>query len=251
MSNVPIFRRLAIVYVCALVFTQLAAAQDRTGTQQEIAGGASKRIARTDWRPSPLAVARRLIQQYEFVGVGQFLPDNFPAPDDLNPRTLILSFGVDETYTKLDLPAIEVELNSDMLIATGEQISRYEKRQKVWREFSKKGEHNKTALEELETSLKAGRLTQEEYDRRRRNLEMAERERFKQVTSLNNRMVAVLDAKSFYERGGAIRPGEKYLLAVNRTRDRVNVYELTDSVSDIYWGKELEEIAAALEDVTR
>jgi hypothetical protein len=80
---------------------------------------------------------------------------------------------------------------------------------------------------------------------------MAERERFKQVTSLNNRMVAVLDAKSFYERGGAIRPGEKYLLAVNRTRDRVNVYELTDSVSDIYWGKELEEIAAALEDVTR
>jgi hypothetical protein len=247
MSTFLISRRRALVCLYALVFAQLAAAQDRTGAQPEVAGRASEKIARTDWRPSPMALARNVLQQYEFVGVGEFLYDASPASSELNSRTLILTFQVDTTYKKPDLPAIEVELNSDMLIATGEQVSRYAKRQKVWKEFSGQGERSNNALHGLENSLKAGRLTQAEYDRRKNDLEIAERERHKQVASPSNRMIAVMDAKSFYDRGGAIRPGEKYLLAVNRTRDRVNIYELSDHDLNIFWDREREEITAALE----
>jgi hypothetical protein len=231
----------------------LSSAQQRPAalSAEELQRLNDQKIAVLNSAPTPEACARAMLEQFEFVGSGKFVIDEqLPAQrDPLLPRTEIVRFQIDRVYKGAQsLPAIQVELNSDMLAVPNEHVSAYTKRDATWQNLSQQADRNKVALVNLSRKFEQGELNEDDYARQRRNIEDAERRRVARMVALPNRRLAVIDGKTFYELGGALQGGEKYLVGLNRARDRVDIYLLEEVIdNNIYWGEQRQDLVAVLD----
>lgn len=68
---------------------------------------------------------------------------------------------------------------------------------------------------------------------------------------ISTRIVAAIHGTTFYDLGGLLKPGEKYLLAANATANRSDVYALNDAAPFIFWSDTRDEIVSALRAMPR
>lgn len=213
-----------------------------------------KKIVPLNAQPTARQRAEEMLELYEFVGRGRFvIDDELKARDVMQPRSVVVEFRIDDVYKGAEgLPSIKVELNSDMLAVPNERVSGYEKRRAAWQRLDNEGERNRVARGKLDENLKARRLTQDEYEKQRSALELAEQQRVKETLRISSRTYGLIHGKSFYDLGGSIQPGETYVLAANRARDRVDVYVLEENMNaNLYWGELGEDVTAALNQLRR
>jgi len=229
--------------------------------------------------PHPSEVARRLLDEFELVALGEFIgiPETdggtLRAPErDLDDRAsadLTIAFRIDRLY-KGEVPGeLEVVLSSDMLEVPGSGVSRYIRQGQIWSELeSERRPHVEKAWAEMREWLlsgDAGSGVVDEQEMQGQATEPFEKEdnyhekEFEYFTSIVGYMPGSLAGltyfpDSFYDRGGAISPYERYLLAINRGRDSFGLWRVSDTAdgpSRIYWGDEATEIMKQLEVLVR
>ncbi len=214
-------------------------------------------VSEVTHRPIPAqARASYLLGDYELVADGEFY--SFPAasPEELRalqPEDALLRFRIHRLYKGAAPESIEIEFVNDMLVFPGEDVSRYAMRWQILK--AKDLEPFEKQLDALERSLEAGEIDRLAYELERERLYTQIQQRFDRDGLASTRMISVLHAQTFYDLGGAIRPNERYLIGADRTLDRIHVYRLEDfhheKSQGIYWGEMREDVAAALDGLTR
>jgi hypothetical protein len=240
----------------SLMLTCFALGQDRPEgpSGEELQKYYDKKIVPLNAQPTAQQRAEAMLRLYEFVGTGRFvIDDELNARDVMQPRNVVVEFRIDDVYKGAEgLTSIKVDLNSDMLAVPNERVSGYEKRTAAWRRLDNEGERNRIARAKLDQKVKEGQLTQGEYEKQRSTLEMAEQQRVEETLRISSRTYGLIHGKSFYDLGGSIQPGETYVLAASRARDRVDVYVLEENVNaNLYWGELGEDVTAALNQLRR
>ena len=217
--------------LCLVAGPALGQAIDPNAIREEDLWKYSQRkIAILNYIPMASRRAKALLEEYELVALGELTALSEPDDNVLAPRLVISTFRIDELFKGPNgLAEVSVELISDMLAFPGENVARHEKRKQVWKGMGAQMESIKRARAALDESLGAGAITQQEYDKRRGEVDQRERTMVDANIKLASRQVAVIDGWSFYSLGGAVMPKEKYLLGLNRTKDRIDVFALEES----------------------
>lgn len=224
---------IAMILLCVSVLP-------RIGLGQEISA------MRSHWGEDvslPRNYAMDLFDHFELVADGEFYALPASTPEELRAlkyEKLRVKFRIDKIYKAEGHPtdSIDIQLVSDMLAYPGESISRYAKRQQI---MAKQAEDLKTVWEQYkaaEASYEAGEIEESEYFRvLGKYSELRQARRGRDGLSGRRRYV-VFDAQTIYDKGGAIRAGEIYLIGVNRIENDTNVYLLQEiGRSRIYWGE--------------
>ena len=65
--------------------------------------------------------------------------------------------------------------------------------------------------------------------------------------------MGAIDGNTFYDRNGAIAPGQPYLIGVNRSQGNISAYYLEEvpSINNIYWGEMRDYVLPGLVKLTR
>ena len=173
---------------------------------------------------TPKSKAMQLLDDHQLVAYGEFssIPGiTLEELRGLKSKDVRVRFNIQRLHKGEAVVSFEVELNSDMLSAPGEDGSRYAKRQSI---------------------------------RDQNRLFVLAAPRSQDFAPLSDREVSSWLGDTFYERGGVIHPDRSYLIGVNKTSDAGDVYllgELPESPSRIYWGEESDEILKELQSLTR
>ncbi len=208
--------------------------------------------------PDPEIVASILLSHYDFVADGEFydLPESTDEElKSLKHENLLVKFRIEKLYKPNGHPSdsIDVQLASDMLVFPGESASRYIKKQSI---LHKQREDLRVLLDQnraTKSLFEAGEIDYSQYVSRLGEVNALVRERKRKDGLADHHTVTIIDGGSFYDRGGAIRLGQKYLLATNEHPERTQVYVLDESqvYSISYWGKERQGLLSILADLTR
>jgi hypothetical protein len=245
--------------ICSVLCLMLACsvhAQDRPKgpSGAELQKYYDKKMVPLDAQPTARQRAQSMLELYELVATGHFVIDDaLHARDVMQPRNVVAVFRIDDVYKGAErLPSIKVELNSDMLAAPNERVSGYAKRNAAWTLLDKQGDRNRIARAELDDKLEQRQLTQDEYEKRRSALELAEQQRVNEISKISTRSYRVIHGQMFYDLGGSIQPGERYVLGANRARDRVDIYLLEENMNaNLFWGELGADVTAALNELRR
>jgi len=219
-----------------------------------------QKIAVTHWLPSPSTIAKQMLENYEFVAVGEFLDFPAEAADDaafLEPRDVIVRFNPHTVYKGDTAPGsmVDVQLNSDMLSFPREPaVSRYTKRRQVRLEQARQLKELDQQLTRLAEDLENKRIAQQTFRDEQTALLARREELIARSLATGTRRVAVIDGESFYDLGGVIRPDTRYLVGLNRTGENIPTYlleEFATSTSNIVWGETFDEVVPVLSDPAR
>ena len=203
---------------------------------------------------SALTRASNLLEDYELVADGEFfaLPD--ASGDDLsalNPENVLVRFRILDLYQGSAPNCVEIELINDMLIFPGEDVSRFSKRQQVLVAQIAEQQAIREQLAILERTFGAGEIALLEYENETARLAVLKEQQIREFLATSTRQIGLVHGKTFHDRGGAIRPNERYLIGVNRILDRTHVYRLDEHTTHIFWGETRDDLIAALNDLTR
>ena len=201
--------------------------------------------------PAPETLASDLLEDYELVADGEFngLPESSPEELRILKReTVLVQFRIHKLYKGTEPEAIDIELDNDMLIVPGEGISRGGKRRRILDEVVADVGPELEQSQALVWSLEAGEIDRQEYKREKDRLDAIVAERIGREDLVDRAVIGPTHGKTFYHHEGAIRPNEKYLLGLNRTPHRTNVYGLHEfgNSSRIYWGEMRDYVLSAL-----
>ena len=208
--------------------------------------------------PDPEIVASILLGHYDFVADGEFydLPESTEEElKALKHENLLVKFRIEKLYKPEGhlLDSIDVQLASDMLVYPGEGTSLYAKKQSI---LDKQREDVHILVNQSranESLFEADDIDYSEYISKRSKILDLVRERKRRDGLADHHTVTIIDGESFYDRGGVIKLGQKYLLAANEHPERAQVYFLDESqvYSISYWGKERQDLLSILADLTR
>ena len=201
------------------------------------------------------ALASSMLRNFEFVADGEFLglPDS--SPEELGTlfrESVLVEFRIHELHKGIAQDSAIIELPNDMLVVQGEGISRNAKRQMI---IDKQIEDLRHVLEQtqvLDRSLRAGEIDRQEYSEQQDKLLNIVEKRVAQDGVIEySAWIPVLHANSFYDYGGVIRSGERYLIGANRMPKGADVYALDEYFysSRIYWGEMREAVRLALNEL--
>lgn len=205
-----------------------------------------------DHMASPASIAESLLRDYDLVADGVFLipvatPNELRA---LKPKDVVIRFRFRKRYKGEASESVKIRLNSNMLEFPGEGISRHIKREQI---LDKQREYLKPFQEELDSlqaSLETGAIDRAQYEAERDRLRQLIRDRKKKDGLAGGReFYIVFHGQTFFDRQGAIRADQRYLIGVNKVQDRSRTYKL-DAVysgSTIYWGEMRDNVLSALE----
>ncbi len=229
--------------------------------------------------PQPSEVARRLLDEFGLVALGEFIGIPDTVGEELHGHAsdavrmlsdeLPLSFRIDTVFKGEPPEVLEVWLNSDMLEFPGSGVSRYVWRGQLWSdlesELSQLDEEWVWARgwrlpDDVESSVMSEREWQawfdERFDSDRADEHYEQESAYFEAAGgqLELRREFTYFADTFYDRGGAISPYERYLLAINRGPDSFAPWRVSDTADGpirIYWGDEAREIMKQLEVLVR
>lgn len=205
---------------------------------------------------SPSGYASNLLGYFELVADGEFyaLPESTPEElRALKPEEVVVKFRIHTLYKGPAADSIDIRMHMDMLAFPGEGISRYAKRQQIIAKQDQDLEPVWQQYKALESSYKAGEIDESEFwaEAAKHMKFMREREE-RDGLSGGRRDYLVMDAMTFYDKGGVIRAGENYLIGVNPFQKGAKVYLLTEfSGSSICWGEMREHILPGFDQLRR
>ncbi len=206
-----------------------------------------------NYLPSPRRLAFSLLRHFELVANGEFL-DIEATPQELRAlkrEDAIVRFRIHKLYKGPAKDAVNIRLTRDMLVFPGEDISRYLKREQILDQQEKDLKPIREHLDALSETYEAGVIDRREYETESSRLESMVRKRIDRDGLASGRVFSFIShGTTFYERDGAIRVGQKYLIGVNRIPDSGRVYALDSVFSDsrIYWGEMRDYILPGFDD---
>ena len=204
---------------------------------------------------NPGGYASDLMDYFELVADGEFcaLPESTPEElRALKPEEVVVKFRIHTLYKGPAADSLDIQMHMDMLAFPGEGVSRYAKRRQI---IAKQDEDLELVWQQytaLESAYKAGEVDESDFweEAERHMKTMREREK-RDGLSGGRRDYLVMDAMTFYDKGGAISAGERYLIGVNPVQEGSNVYLLTEfSGSRIHWGEMREHILPGFDQLT-
>lgn len=202
-------------------------------------------------------LASYLLENWEIVADGEF--QRFPVEDQLELTALarekvIVEFRINTLYKGVVSDPIEVEVLSDMLVFPGEDISRYMKRLEIRRRQAVDIEPLLRQIRALHQAFEDGTIDEREYEAKRDGLEeMVRQRRREDGLAVVGEGWAIIDASTFYDLNGAIRPNQKYLIGLKANPLGKDVYLLHEHPDwpNIYWGDMRDYILPALDERAR
>ena len=198
--------------------------------------------------------ASNLLEDYELVADGEFFALPNASRDDLsalNPENVLVRFRILDLYQGSVPDFVEIELINDMLIFPGEDVSRFTKRQEVLDAQIAERQVIRERLAILERAFEAGEIALLEYENETARLAVLDEQQIKESLATSTRQIGLVHGRTFHDRGGAIRPNERYLIGVNRILDRTHVYRLEEHTTHIFWGEMRDDLICALNDLAR
>lgn len=228
--------------------SELATARNQTG---DLDGTASGKL------PRYRAMAASLMSDFELVADGEFIELPESSPEELSSlvrKDVLVRFRIHKLYKGSVQDSVYIELPNDMLVFPGEDISRNAKREVI---ISKQIEDLRPVLEKtlaLDQSLEAGQISRQEYREQQDKLWAVVDERVAQDGAIDHlAWIPISGADSFYDYGGVIRPGERFLIGANGSLASEGAYALEEysRSSRIHWGERREIILFALNELTR
>ena len=201
--------------------------------------------------PAPEELASHLFENCELVADGEFyaLPESSPEElTALKRGHTLVRFRIHRLYKGVAPDAIAIQLENDMLIIPGEEISRYEKRRRILEEALADVEPVLEQTDALLRSLEAGEVDRQAFTKETERLNAIISERIGREGVVDWALIGgPSHGKTFYDLGGAIRPNERYLLGLNTISHENNAYGLSafGRLSWIYWGETREYVLAA------
>lgn len=200
----------------------------------------------------PSSYAKELLDHFELVADGEFYAIPASTPEELRALErgeVVVKFRIRKLYKGAAADSIGIQMDIDMLVYPGTSMSRHVMRQQI---IAKQDEDLKPFREEYEaaeSAYEAGEIEEPEYYRvLGRYLELAKARESRDGLIGRRRFRGIVDGVTFFDKGGAIRAGEKYLVGVNSVQGPADVYLLTEyDRSRIYWGEMREHVLSALE----
>ena len=222
---------IAIVLLCVSGLSRAGLAQEISAMQHRLVEGLY----------SPSAYAMDLFDHFELVADGEFYALPASTPEELRALEwgeVVGKFRIRKLYKGAAADSIGIQMDMDMLIYPGTSMSRYAKRQQI---IAEQDEDLKLIWEEYkaaESSYEAGKIEESEYLRVLAKYSELSRARKRRDGLIGRRRFrGPGHAQTFYDKGGAIRAGEIYLIGVNRIENDTNVYLLKEyGRSRIFWG---------------
>ena len=205
-------------------------------------GDFGKGVPLENFLPLPRHLAFSLLRDYEFVADGEFFDIKATAQElrALKREDAVIRFRIHKLFKGIAKDLVNIQFTRDMLVFPGENTSRYLKREQILDLQAKDLKPIREQLDALLKSFEAGVIDRAEYEAESSRLENLVIERIDRDGLASGHVFSfVSHGTTFYERDGAIRPGERYLIGVNRIPDAGNVYALDEvfSNSRIHWGK--------------
>ena len=203
------------------------------------------------------AMATSLMSNFEIVADGEFYELPYSSPEELSAlvrKNVLIKFQIHKLYKGKVQDSVYIELPNDMLVFPGEEISRNAKRQRI---IDKQIEDLKPILEKalaLDQSLEEGDISLQEYREQQDKLWVVVDERVAQDGGIDHlAWIPFSDVNSFYDYGGVIRLGKRFLIGVNGSPESKDAYALEEysRFSRIYWGERRKVILLALNELTR
>ena len=202
-------------------------------------------------------LAEFLLEYYEVVADGEFFAVADPSPEDvrsLKRQSVRVKFRVRELYKGTVTDPVDVELVNDMLVLPGENVARYVKRRQILDQRRLDLKPVWKQKEDLEHSYRTGEMDRRTYEAERDRLSALVAQRIRRDGLADGHIrVGAIHGETFYDVGGAIRPGQKYLIGVNRKPDSKDVYVLEEdpNMNNIYWGEMRDYVLPALGELAR
>ena len=195
-----------------------------------------------------------VFERYELIADGEFYALPKYSSDELvalRREDVQVGFRIDKIYKGKAHDSITIQFTNDMLIVPGEEVSRYTKRQRILANLRTELEPNREQRDALKRSYQSGEIDERAYrEERDRLVSLAAHLCRKEGLDLPNSHLVVTGRRSFHDIGGAIRPGEKYLIAVNKASGSVDAYFLDEYSlkSTILWGELRNTVLSVLSD---
>jgi hypothetical protein len=156
----------------------------------------------------------------------------------LKPEEVVVRFRIRKLYKGLAADSINIRMNKDMLAFPDEDISRGVKRQQIIAKQNEDLEPLWQQYRALESAYKAEEIAESEFWAEAAKIMKLIKEREARDGVSSAGLYLVMDGFTFYDIGGVIRAGEKYLIGVNPIEEGADVYSLTEfGGSLIYWGE--------------
>jgi hypothetical protein len=204
-------------------------------------------------------VARALLSDYVFVGLGYIVFDYQTVPKEFykrRPQRVVAQFNPVQVYKgDAGRGSIKISLRSDMLVVPGENVSAGVKRDQLWADLDRKRKENTNALQALESSLANGAIAQSQYEREKTRLNAVASAVSRESSQLSTVSGTVRGQhnRTFFDLDGAIKPNELYLLAVDPVLDQQAgagseiVYDVPLDFASLQWGQLRDDSVAVLE----
>ena len=252
-----------LILLLALLFCAACYGQDRGRlgyTSEELLGMCAERIERGTRLPSPfnlhsfhyspIGYASFLSQDFEIVVDGEFqdIPEaNGAGPLGLNPKDLSVEFKVMKVYKGSAPDSIEVSLISDMLKFPGENISRFAKRREVIEDLNAQLQPIRDRLDALQASFDGGEVGEGAFRTEREKLLSLRADMTRPYRELSFRTLGQIHGETFYERGGAIRENERYVIGIEPISGNTGSYQLQEdpALPNVFWGEQREDVITA------
>ena len=227
--------------------SEFATARNQTGDLEGSALGTLPRYR---------AMAASLMSNFELVADGEFIELPESSPEELSAlvrKNVLVRFRIHKLYKGTVQGSVYIELPNDMLVFPGEDTSRNAKREVI---IDKQIEDLRPVLEKmlaLDQSLEAGKISSQEYMEQQDKLWAVVDERVAQDGAVDHlAWIPTSGVDSFYDYGGVIRPGERFLIAANGSSASEGEYALEEysRSSRIHWGERREVILYALNELT-
>lgn len=193
---------------------------------------------------SPSVLASNLAKNYAIVVYGEFDGESVSNIDEsLSPKTISATFHVIRAYKGWAQGSLQIELMSDMLAHPGTNRSRYAMRGELLSVAKDSLEEIQIQIDSVAQSFDKGEIVEQEFNQSIERLKAERRQLIAEYSSLSGRQIATSHGKTFYERGGVIRPTQRYLIGLNGT---LMLEEAPVTSPNIYWGELMDEIVIVL-----
>ena len=196
---------------------------------------------------APVEFVSGMFRHYDVVADGEFYA--FPEYSEAELRSLrredvVIRFRVDKWYKwwpkEWSRESFEVRLPNDMLAFPGEDVSRFERRNRILDRLDEELESLLRQHDALAASCEAGEIGAQECRARAEEIELQLEKNGNRGELADGRIYLFMDhASTFYELGGAVRPGEKYVIACNDGPDGSRACALDPFFrsAKLYWGE--------------
>ena len=231
---------IAIVLLCVTGLSRAGLAQEISAMQHRLVEGLYP----------PSSYAMDLFDHFELVADGEFYAIPASTPEELRALEwgeVVVKFRIRKLYKGAAADSIGIQMDMDMLVYPGTSMSRYAKRQQI---IAEQDEDLKPIWEEYEaaeSAYEAGEIQESEYLRVLGKYSELSRARKRRDGLIGRRRFrGVVHGRTFFDKGGAIRAGEKYLIGVNSIQGSADGYLLTQfGKSRIYWGEMRKHVLSA------